>query len=79
MRKEIITLRNTSLPVVSNFLRKSGLYDQRYPLRSDGINSTFYLSGPPVYVELVTNAAKLLDEKNDDLDGRSKSLLNISV
>ncbi|AKG72624.1 type III secretion system outer membrane pore InvG [Serratia fonticola] len=72
MRKEIITLRNTSLPVVSNFLRKSGLYDQRYPLRSDGINSTFYLSGPPVYVELVTNAAKLLDEKNDDLDGRSK-------
>ncbi|WP_258089428.1 type III secretion system outer membrane ring subunit SctC [Serratia liquefaciens] len=72
MRSVIITLRNTSLSAVSNFLRKSGLYDQRYPLRSDGINSTFYLSGPPAYVELVTNTTKLLDEKNDDLDGRSK-------
>ncbi|CAM3402583.1 MULTISPECIES: type III secretion system outer membrane ring subunit SctC [Yersinia] len=72
MRNAVVVLRNTSFSAVSNFLRKSGLYDQRYPLRSDSVSSTFYVSGPPIYVELVTNTAKFLDEKNNDLDGRSK-------
>lgn len=72
MRNAMIVLRNVSLSTVKGFLDKSGLYDKRYPLRSDSVSPTFYLSGPPVYVELVTNTAKLLDEKSNDLDGRSK-------
>ncbi|AXF77645.1 type III secretion system outer membrane ring subunit SctC [Erwinia tracheiphila] len=43
------------------FLRSSGLYDNRFPLRSDGQSGSFYVSGPPVYVELVSAAAKYID------------------
>jgi len=43
------------------FLQSSGLYDQRFPLRSNGRAGSFYVSGPPVYVELITAAAKYID------------------
>lgn len=43
------------------FLQSSGLYDPRFPLRSNGRAGSFYTSGPPVYVELVTAAAKYID------------------
>ncbi|WP_436411341.1 type III secretion system outer membrane ring subunit SctC [Serratia marcescens] len=72
MRNAMIVLRNSSFSTIAQFLKKSGLYDKRYPLRSDGANPTFYVSGPPVYVDLVLNAAKLLDEKTNVLDARSK-------
>lgn len=43
------------------FMKSSELYDVRYPLRSDGKSGSFYVSGPPVYVELITAAAKYID------------------
>ncbi|MBA4823742.1 EscC/YscC/HrcC family type III secretion system outer membrane ring protein [Pantoea ananatis] len=43
------------------YLQSSGLYDPRFPLRSDGRSGSFYVSGPPVYVELVSAAAKYID------------------
>lgn len=43
------------------FLQSSGLYDPRFPLRSNGRGGSFYVSGPPVYVELITAAAKYID------------------
>lgn len=43
------------------YLQSSGLYDSRFPLRSDGRSGSFYVSGPPVYVELVSAAAKYID------------------
>lgn len=75
MRNSVIVLRNTSFNVVDNFLKSSGLYDDRFPLRTDNRNSTFYVSGPPIYVDLISNAAKYLDERSDGYDGRE----NIAV
>lgn len=43
------------------YLKSSGLYDSRFPLRSDGRSGSFYVSGPPVYVELISSAAKYID------------------
>lgn len=43
------------------YLKSSGLYDPRFPLRSDGSAGAFYISGPPVYVELISAAAKYID------------------
>lgn len=43
------------------YLQSSGLYDARFPLRSNGRAGSFYVSGPPVYVELITAAAKYID------------------
>ncbi|WP_395490282.1 type III secretion system outer membrane ring subunit SctC [Cedecea davisae] len=70
IRNTVIVLRNTSFNVIKSFLKDSGLYDERYPLRSDNRNSTFYVSGPPIYIDLISNAAKFLDQKSDGYDGR---------
>lgn len=75
MRNAIIVLRNTSFSVLSHFLKTAGLYDSRYPLRSDNRNSTFYVSGPPIYIDVISNTAKYLDQKSDGYDGRE----NIAV
>ncbi|WP_440864942.1 type III secretion system outer membrane ring subunit SctC [Symbiopectobacterium purcellii] len=70
MRNAVIVLRNTSFSTVESFLKNSGLHDPRFPLRSDNRNATFYVSGPPIYVDLITSTAKYLDQKNDTFDGR---------
>lgn len=70
MRNAVIVLKNSSLNVVINFLKSSGLYDSRYPIRADNRSQTFYVSGPPIYIDLITNASKFLDQKSDGFDGR---------
>ncbi|MDB5988943.1 MAG: invG [Herbaspirillum sp.] len=62
-RNAMIALPSGSLESLNDFLRKSGLYDRRYPLRNGGSSGMFYLSGPPMYVELVENATRFLGEK----------------
>lgn len=59
-RNRIITLQNIGLNELTHFLQKSGLADSRYPLRSDGVD-TFYLSGPPIYIDLVSEVATFMD------------------
>jgi len=44
------------------YLQSSGLYDNRFPLRSNGHAGSFYVSGPPVYVQLISAAAKYIDQ-----------------
>ncbi|TKI05087.1 type III secretion system outer membrane ring subunit SctC [Martelella alba] len=63
MRNAVMSLRNTSFSALSNFLHNSRLYDKRFPLRGDDNSGTFYVSGPPVYVDLVLNTAKFMDEQ----------------
>lgn len=70
IRNAVIVLKNTSINVVINFLKSSGLYDTRYPIRADNRSQTFYVSGPPIYIDLIGNAAKFLDQKSDGFDGR---------
>lgn len=68
IRNAMISLRSMSLPAFNEFLRHSGLYDKRYPLHGDGRNGTFYVSGPPVFVDLVVNTANLIDKQNDGIE-----------
>lgn len=68
IRNAVISLRSMSLTAFNEFLRRSGLYDKRYPLRGDGRNGTFYVSGPPVFVDLVVNTANLIDKQNDGIE-----------
>lgn len=68
IRNAVISLRTMSLVSFNDFLHRSGLYDKRYPLRGDGHNGTFYVSGPPVFVDLVVNTANLIDKQNDGIE-----------
>lgn len=73
IRNAVVSLRNISLKDFNDFLIRSGLYNKNYPLRGDSRKGTFYVSGPPVYVDMVVNAATLMDKQNDGIElGRQK-------
>ena len=61
-------LRHTSLATLNDFLRKARLNDPRYPVRGGGADGAFYVAGPPVYVDIVLNAARYLDELYEGAD-----------
>ncbi|WP_350262601.1 type III secretion system outer membrane ring subunit SctC (plasmid) [Pantoea sp. BJ2] len=64
-KSTIVTLVNTSVASVKNFLVSSKLYDTRYPIRDDAATQTFYISGPPAYIKIVTDAVSYLESKMD--------------
>lgn len=61
-------LRSSSLASLTDFLRKARLADPRYPVRGGGAVGTFYVAGPPVYVDIVLNAARYLDDLYEGAD-----------
>lgn len=65
-KSSVISLNTITVDKLTSFLRRSGLYDTRYPLRNDGLR-TFYVSGPPIYVDLVMQAAQFMDTQGADL------------
>src|SRR5476649_191486 len=42
LRNAVISLNNITLGTLENFLRNSGLYDARFPLKGDSGTGTFY-------------------------------------
>ncbi|ARZ02146.1 type III secretion system outer membrane ring subunit SctC [Yersinia ruckeri] len=64
IRNQLISTRSTSWNELINYLKTAGIYDSRFPVRSQNKSSVIYVSGPPMYVELVTAAAHYLDEQN---------------
>lgn len=65
-KSTVIALNTITVDKLQSFLRRSGLLDARYPLRTDGLR-TFYISGPPIYVDLVMQAAQFMDNQSSDL------------
>lgn len=63
----LITLKNINFSVLENFLIKSKIYDDKYPIRGDDLSNTFYLSGPPIYIDLVRKAVETLDSGQEHL------------
>lgn len=61
MQSRVIKLAYASFNRLEAYLQSTGLYDDRFPPRSHSGSGSFYLSGPPVYVELVAAAAKYID------------------
>lgn len=72
MKSGLIQLQNTSITELNEFLIKSGIYDEMYKIKG-GSNGTYYISGPPVYVDLVVKSAKMIDQNSDGIEiGRQK-------
>lgn len=61
MRSRVIKLAYASFNRLEAYLQSTRLYDDRFPPRSHSGSGSFYLSGPPVYVDLVAAAAKYID------------------
>ncbi|OPA99749.1 EscC/YscC/HrcC family type III secretion system outer membrane ring protein [Pseudomonas fluorescens] len=57
-----VALRHISVDRLRGFMRRSGLDESSYPLRESG-GRTFYVSGPPNYVDQVLHLAQLMDRQ----------------
>lgn len=75
-KNSVIKLQNVSPKALRLFLKKSGLADPRYPLRGDDVD-TFYLSGPPIYVDLVTQAAQFIDSQDVHIDNQRVEIIKL--
>ena len=66
IKSSMLSLQTLTVARLQAFLERSGLHDTRYPLRGDGLR-TFHVSGPPMYVDLVVQAAGLMDNQRSEL------------
>lgn len=66
IKSAMMSLQTLTVAKLQGFLGRSGLHDERYPLRHDGLR-TFHVSGPPMYVDLVVQAAGLMDNQRSEL------------
>lgn len=62
--QQMIKLNNISFQRLREYLRSVNLYDERYRLRPGKDGRTFYVSGPPVYIQLVQAAVEYLDQNS---------------
>lgn len=62
IKNSVIALKHITVHKLQAFLERSGLQDARYPIRGDGAR-TLYVSGPPIYVDLVLRSAQLMDRQ----------------
>ncbi len=78
----VLSLRYVSLDTFNSFLRKAGLYDRRFPLRGD--HGTYYVSGPPIFVDLLISTAKFIDQdkkkpsEDDGYDGQKVVVIRLN-
>lgn len=70
-RNAVGHMQHASIAVLNDFLRRTQLADSRYAVRGSSSDGTFYVSGPPVYVDIVLNAARYLDELYRGADARA--------
>jgi type III secretion protein C len=61
MENAVGHMQFTSIATLRDFLKKAQLEDSRYPVRGGAADGTFYVSGPPIYVRIVVDAARYLD------------------
>lgn len=63
MRSLIIPTHKVSSQQVISYIQRNGIYDVRFPVRSQGGDTMLFVSGPPLYVELIKGAALYLGEQ----------------
>ena len=76
IEKQIINLQYMDTDEFVSTLKDIGIWDNRFYWRSRPAEGIIYISGPPRYMELVTETARLLDEKSGE---RKKSHQTVRV
>lgn len=75
-QQEIISLGYMTTDKFKKTLKKVGIWDGRFFWKEQAKNGIIYISGPPRYVEMVTQTAALLDKKEGE---RQKSKLAVRM
>ena len=74
--QRIISLSNMSVEQFKKTLKKVGIWDGRFYWKAQQKDGLVFVSGPPRYVEMVSQTALLLDEKEGE---RLKSQLTVRM
>ena len=72
--QEIISLTYLSTQQFKKTLKRVGIWDGRFYWREQGNEGLVFISGPPRYIDLITQTAQLLDAKEGE---RQKSKLTV--
>ncbi|WP_236904468.1 type III secretion system outer membrane ring subunit SctC [Collimonas fungivorans] len=67
-RNATISLRHSNVAELRRVLASLGIADRRFPIRYDGETGLVIASGPPRYVELVSDVARLIDQTSAPSD-----------
>jgi type II secretory pathway component GspD/PulD (secretin) len=62
VKNAVVSMQHATVRNLRDFIQETRLYDARFPIRGDDLSGTFYVTGAPIYVNLVTAAAKYLDQ-----------------
>jgi type III secretion protein C len=71
-RNAVGHMQHASVAVLRDFLQRARLADDRFAIRGDDVVGTFYVAGPPVYIDVVLNAARYLDALYRGADARAE-------
>ncbi|WP_255364830.1 type III secretion system outer membrane ring subunit SctC [Collimonas sp. OK242] len=67
-RNATISLKHSNVTEMRRVLGSLGIADRRFPIRYDGETGLVIASGPPRYVELVSDVARLIDQTSAPSD-----------
>lgn len=70
MISRVMRLSHVSMGKLLTVLKDLNIHDRRYPIKSVRSGNMMYVSGPPRYVELVEETAKLLDVETGSIKKR---------
>jgi type III secretion protein C len=77
-KSSAVALRHISVDRFRSLMRSAGIDETRYPLRVRGAR-TFYVSGPPNYVDHVLHLAQLMDRERADLSVGTQAFAVVQV
>ncbi len=79
MRSVIVPTQRVSSGQVLNYIQRNGIYDERFPVRSQGADNLLFVSGPPLYVELIKAATLYLEKQLNQEESTSSEVAVISL
>lgn len=79
MRSTIIPTQGVSSGQVLSYIQRNGIFDERFPVRSQGADNLLFVSGPPLYVELIKAATLYLEKQLQQEEATSSEVAVISL
>lgn len=79
MKNAMISLRSRNLKEFKDFLMNSGVYSDKFELKGDLKSSVFFVTAPPVYIELIKNTAEMLDKQSNKINEMALGEEKISI
>ncbi|AJC23523.1 type III secretion system outer membrane ring subunit SctC [Pandoraea pulmonicola] len=72
IKSAIVSMQSATVRNVRDFISQARLEDPAFPIRGSEFATTFYITGAPIYVNLVTAAAKYLDSVHDGVNAEKQ-------